>query len=132
VVEHPADGPRRDLRCCDDGHRQARHKRPVSRASAPDAAQPANADARYDHEREALERVLMCTLRAVEDERGLARVLDRLLCVHCAAFSHRCMLSVAEMDVRCGYAMPAALRALPTRMLCHIVTKTVLRSAAGT
>jgi hypothetical protein len=38
----------------------------------------------------------------------------------------------AEVNIRCGYAIPAALRALPTRMLCHTVTKTVLRSAAGT
>jgi tRNA threonylcarbamoyladenosine modification (KEOPS) complex Cgi121 subunit len=85
-----------------------------------------------DRERQVLERVLVRALRAVEDERGLARVLDCLLCVHCAAFIHRHVLSAVERDARCGYGTPAALRALPTCTTCHAARNTVVMSDAGT
>jgi hypothetical protein len=81
---------------------------------------PENADARHDHERQALERVLVCALRAVEDKRGLACVLLRLLCVHCAwllVIGSICCGSGRTLRVRdpCRLARATDAEALPHR-----------------
>jgi hypothetical protein len=86
-----------------------------------------------DRERQILERVLVCALRAVEDERGLACVLLRLLCVYCVRRSVIAPHSLLDTwSVHCGYATPAALRALPTWTCCHAARNTVVMSDAGT